>query len=428
MDAAERIAASPLLFDYCIYFTRFLLPILAIWILFRCIRSILRERSEPEVWAYLDAMDNSGASSAIGHWECIVGRSRACDVVVDSPAVSRTHAALIRGENGLWSIYDLRSKGGVYVNRGLVGDNGAALENGDVITLADTKLMFRALDDAQLSALSSRRTAPGRLVHPGATFLIVTLFQILLMLQHIITADAAFTRSITMGFAALIVAMWCYYLIMRSIRRTGFEIETLAFFLCSLGVSVTATAAPEEMVKQLVLMLVGILAFFLLGWWLRSLARTKAMRLPAAAISLGLLFITLIAGQELDGAKNWLSFGGFSVQPSEFVKIAYEGLHGGQGLVGGNGQLQAQLLQSMQQLQHPVIKADDLQPLGAYLKVFADGHGGNGIFYILAGVHIFPENLFVAVVAVKGHRLGVAVNHLHTTGAERLTHGIGCHT
>ena len=323
MEAAEHVVTSSLLFDYCIYFTRFLLPILAIWILFRCIRSILRERSEPEVWAYLDAMDNSGASFPIGHWECIVGRSRGCDVVVASPAVSRTHAALIRGENGLWSIYDLRSKGGVYVNRGLVGDNGAALENGDILTLADTKLMFRALNDAQLSALSARRAAPGRFVHPGVTFLIVTLFQILLMLQHIITVDPLFTNAVAMGFSALIVAMWCYYLIMRSIRRTGFEIETLAFFLCSLGISVTATATPDTMVKQIVLMLVGILAFFLLGWWLRSLARTKAMRLPAAALSLGLLFVTLLAGQELYGAKNWLAIGSFSVQPSEFVKIAY---------------------------------------------------------------------------------------------------------
>ena len=73
-----------------------------------------------------------------------------------------------------------------------------------------------------------------------------------------------------MGFLALIVAMWCSYLIMRSIRRTGFEIETLAFFLCSLGVSVTATATPDAMAKQIILMLamftgrLGPLTLFLL--------------------------------------------------------------------------------------------------------------------------------------------------------------------
>ncbi|MGI6013206.1 MAG: FtsW/RodA/SpoVE family cell cycle protein [Oscillospiraceae bacterium] len=321
MEAAGLLLDSSLLFHYCIYFTRFLLPILSVWILFRCIRSILRERCEPEIWAYLD--HPTGSSFPVGHWECIVGRSRACDIVINSPTISRNHAALIRSGSGRWSIYDLGSKGGIYVNGGLVGDDGAALEDGDIMDLADVKLRFRALDNDQLSALSSRRTAPGRYVHPGATFLILTLFQILLLLQHVATADSALIRPIAMAFLSLIVAMWCYYLMMRSIRRTGFEIETLAFFLCSLGVSVAATSIPEEMIKQIVLMLVGILCFFMLGWWLRSLSRTKAMRTPIAVISLALLAANLVLSEAVFGAKNWLTIGGFSLQPSEFVKIAY---------------------------------------------------------------------------------------------------------
>ncbi len=321
MEAAGLLLDSSLLFNYCIYFTRFLLPILAVWILLRCVRSMLRERCEPEIWAYLD--HPLGSSFPVGHWECIVGRSRSCDIVINSPTISRNHAALIRSESGRWSIYDLGSKGGIYVNGGLVGDGGAALQNGDIIDLADVKLRFRVLDNDQLSALSSRRTAPGRYVHPSVTFLIVTLFQILLMLQHIVTADAEYTRPIGMTFLALMIAMWCYYLIMRSIRRTGFEIETLAFFLCSLGVSVAATSVPDEMVKQIVLMLVGILFFFLLGWWLRSLSRTKAMRTPVAVISLILLAANLVLSEAVFGAKNWLTIAGFSLQPSEFVKIAY---------------------------------------------------------------------------------------------------------
>ena len=321
MEAAGLLLDSSLLFNYCIYFTRFLLPILAVWILLRCVRSMLRERCEPEIWAYLD--HPLGSSFPVGHWECIVGRSRSCNIVINSPTISRNHAALIRSESGRWSIYDLGSKGGIYVNGGLVGDGGAALQNGDIIDLADVKLRFRVLDNDQLSALSSRRTAPGRYVHPSVTFLIVTLFQILLMLQHIVTADAEYTRPIGMTFLALMIAMWCYYLIMRSIRRTGFEIETLAFFLCSLGVSVAATSVPDEMVKQIVLMLVGILFFFLLGWWLRSLSRTKAMRTPVAVISLILLAANLVLSEAVFGAKNWLTIAGFSLQPSEFVKIAY---------------------------------------------------------------------------------------------------------
>ncbi len=43
---------------------------------------------------------------------------------------------------------------------------------------------------------------------------------------------------------------------------------------------------------------------------------------PAYVIGIGLLLAVLLFGREVNGAKAWFEFGGFRVQPVEFVKIA----------------------------------------------------------------------------------------------------------
>ena len=88
----------PDLTEYIMTGTRHLLPLLALWVLARCLRSMLRERYEPETWAYL--VDLNGERHPVNHWECIIGRSGSADVVLDSPSVSRVHASLQRDGGG----------------------------------------------------------------------------------------------------------------------------------------------------------------------------------------------------------------------------------------------------------------------------------------------------------------------------------------
>ena len=98
------------LIGYIIGGTRYLMPLLALWVLLRCVRSMLRERYEPETWAYL--VDLNGERHPVNHWESVVGRSRSADVVLDSPSVSRVHASLQRDGAGNWTESVLRSAGG----------------------------------------------------------------------------------------------------------------------------------------------------------------------------------------------------------------------------------------------------------------------------------------------------------------------------
>ena len=300
--------------------SKWALPLLAVWLLIRCVRSMLQQKYRPEIWAYIEAP--GGVVQPIYHWECIIGRARSCDVVVASPAVSKTHATLIRSGSGKWRLYDLDSKTGSFVDSREDEGQGLAISDGDTLRFGDVSMVFHDLTEAQLAAVESQRNAPGR-VSPAISLLILTLFQTMLALQFCFSGEKEYLPEIVLGFAAIIVVGWFYYLIMRAFDRIGFEVETIALFLSTLGIAVVSTSAPEDMLKQLALLLAGMVFYLILGFWLRDIRRAKIMRWPVAAIALGLLALNLVAGETSYGATNWLSFGGFTLQPSEFVKVAY---------------------------------------------------------------------------------------------------------
>lgn len=155
------------------------------------------------------------------------------------------------------------------------------------------------------------------------TLLILSLFQAFLTLEFTITAAQEYLFPICLAFFALMVTEWFCYLVTRSVRRTGFEPETLAFFLTTLGTAVCATATPEDMFRQTIFIILGVALYFFLGAWLRSLERVKSSRFIAAAAALGLLAVNVVFSEAVFGAKNWLSIAGVSFQPSELVKVLY---------------------------------------------------------------------------------------------------------
>ena len=308
------------LVGYVIGATRYLLPLLALWILARCLRSMLRERYEPETWAYL--VDLNGERHPVYHWECIIGRSRSADVVLDAPSVSRIHASLQRDGAGYWTVSDLRSHGGTFVN-GNEADLLDPVHDGDVLDFAGEELVFQEVSRDEREWLERRRTAPGRFVGPGVTLLILTLFQAFLTLEFTISAEDEYLMPICLAFLALIVLEWFCYLVMRSVRRTGFEPETIAFFLSTLGTAVAASSTADDMFRQVLFLVLGVALFFFLGWWLRDLRRVKAVRWLAALGAMGLLAITVVLGEVRGGSGSWLRFGSFTIQPSELVKVLY---------------------------------------------------------------------------------------------------------
>ena len=99
--------------------------------------------------------------------------------------------------------------------------------------------------------------------------------------------------------------------------------ETIAFFLSTLSLSITASSAQSSLFKQFLAILLGLALFLVLGLFLRDLSRVQKNRWLMAAAAIGLLGITLVIGNSKYGAVNWISIGGMSFQPSEIAKICY---------------------------------------------------------------------------------------------------------
>ena len=306
--------------EYAMTTAKYGLIILSLAIIVRCIRSMLNERYEPELWGYIR---RGRDKLPVLHWENIIGSSRFSDIQVDMPGISRVHAVLTRSDRGVWRLYDIFSKGGVWVNGVKVGVNGAELRSSDVINLGGTVMRFEPVNTEQREALEEYRTRAGQSVSPAITLIELTLLQAFLLLEHLFSAESEYIGDIALAFAGLMCLQWLCYYSMRFIGRSGFEVETLAFYLSSLGMSVAASSTPEDMYKQLLLTFVGVGLFLIGGWWLRNLRRTSAMRIPVAVLALALLGVNVATSDAVFGARNWLEFGGYSFQPSEFVKALY---------------------------------------------------------------------------------------------------------
>ena len=294
-----------------------LFPVLALGILIRCAVSLLTFRPEPEVWAWLTTPD--GAHIPVTHWESLIGRGAGCDVQLGYPTVSRTHAVLTRYDDGSWTISDAHSKSGVFVN----GKQTAlsALRFGDVITMGGVNFTLIPLTKEQERIQAGTRTRAGHAVHQVPTLLLLTLFQLLTAIQLILGGcDPALELT---AFGGLIGLEWALYLALRAFRRTGFEAETLAFFLCTMGLAVVSSSAPESLIKELLAIVAGVCVFLVVCWSLRDLERAKTVRYLAAVAGIGLLAFNLLFGVEKFGARNWIQLGGVSFQPSEFVKVCF---------------------------------------------------------------------------------------------------------
>lgn len=102
--------------------------------------------------------------------------------------------------------------------------------------------------------------------------------------------------------------------------------------LCAVGLLLTSAASPSVaerlglppthfIIRQAVFMLPALGILFV-----TSMLTPKQVRRSAVivfAIAVALLIVTLIAGNEIKGARRWLSIGSLSLQVSEFVKPAF---------------------------------------------------------------------------------------------------------
>ena len=317
---SELMQTYPLIGQWYTAVVRWVMPVLALLILTKSILSLIQVKNPAEIWAVL-SLPNS-AQIPLTHWENIIGRAQSADVVLNYPTISRSHAALIRDEDGGWLLTDLGSKGGIMLNDQPV-ESSCEVIYGDSISVGGLEMRLLPVPQKERVKNEQLRRREGRPVSPWGSLALLTLFQILTVIQLVFSSNGMVETPVIPVFISLTLVMWIYYFALRALGQVGFEMETIAFFLCTLSLSITASSAPSALPKQLAAMVLGIGVFLVLGWYLRDLERAKRIRWLMAAFAVFLFAFNLVFGKTLFGAKNWIILGPLSFQPSELIKIAF---------------------------------------------------------------------------------------------------------
>lgn len=301
---------------------RWIFIALALFIVVKSIASLLKSKNPSEVWAYFNIDDEK--SYPITHWENAIGRAKNCDLIVDDPMASRNQGTLTRGDDGVWKFKDLGSKNGTYINGKKVEENGTVVvEPGDEIIIGSSKCTLFPISLEEQRNNMEMRLSDTILLSPWPSLIAITVFQLMTIVQLKISLAEEYSSSIAVSFFGLMIVMWAYVIFTRGLKGKGYEMETIAFFLCTLSLSVTASKYPTGTFKQFIAIAMGVALFVCMCTYLRNLERAKAIRMYMYGAAALLLVFNLIFGQTLFGASNWVKIGGISFQPSELVKLAF---------------------------------------------------------------------------------------------------------
>lgn len=135
---------------------RYIFPIAAVVIGGVCVLSLIRNRPRVHKMAQLICQDD-GAVIDIDHWETSVGKSKANDVVLTQPSVSRFHAVIAKKRYD-WVITDTFSKTGITVNGEEVEKN-CVIEDGDIINIGDVPMQFLCAEAVSVASRDEMRIA-----------------------------------------------------------------------------------------------------------------------------------------------------------------------------------------------------------------------------------------------------------------------------
>lgn len=119
---------------------RYLILALCIIIAAYCVKHLLSSRAPKVTPAYFYDEQN-GKEYVITNWETSIGRSNACDVVLNYASVSRFHAVISKHKKG-WIVTDTHSSSGTYVHNKRI-EEPTVINDGDVVSFGGISLQFR---------------------------------------------------------------------------------------------------------------------------------------------------------------------------------------------------------------------------------------------------------------------------------------------
>lgn len=315
--------------DVAVVALRMLLPLYTLVIVYQIFAAMRRRRRPERPLVTLQDLD-TGEKTPVLFWENSIGRSRASDIAIDDPAVSRDHCVLLRRKEG-WFITDTGSKTGTFINGKRVGSRRTMLNIDDTIAIGNKEYAFKRGEDFHEELKSSwffSKVSNKPAIQPYKILILVSLFHIFMAVEACF-CDGAKDFDPAILCAALVGVEWLFFAVSKFIlKRVAFELEALGLFFTGIGVMLLArqnvkNATIQPAYVQLIAAVAGMIAFCILIKFIENPDRIGQWRLIIMIAAVLLLGINLVFGRVTNGSANWVHIGPVTVQPSEFVKIAF---------------------------------------------------------------------------------------------------------
>lgn len=126
---------------FIVSFGRWILPVIALYIIIGCGVSLVRGNKKTGTIGYLVNSANGDEIPLISY-ETSIGRSNACDIVLAYTTVSRFHAVIAK-RHGEWMVFDTNSKTGTFVGEErVIGITGTVINSGDTVVFGNAPFKF----------------------------------------------------------------------------------------------------------------------------------------------------------------------------------------------------------------------------------------------------------------------------------------------
>ncbi len=163
-------------------------------------------------------------------------------------------------------------------------------------------------------------------IKPINNFLMLLVLSVFQIATGFIGASCGkqFESKAFIALLCLVALEWVYFIFFyTAFHRRNFELELIAFFLSGVGLVTIGSVYPDSAFKQFFMVLAGNVAFIVLVFLLGHVDLCMKLRPFVAGGAILLLLVNLAIAGTTNGARNWIEVFGVTVQPSEFVKVAF---------------------------------------------------------------------------------------------------------
>lgn len=297
-----------IIYTYFFAVSRWLIPLFSLLLFILWVKYFLSQKLGPTLLAELVTKD--GVLIPITGKENLIGRTKRADILIPLESVKEKHAVLFIKKRR-WYLAPLEGK--ISVNlQNLTAP--APLDYGDKITVAKQTLTFKRREKESFVSKCSGAIWP---------MVVLTVIQFLVFITLMLKFYTNLSLYTAISFTALIIGEWVYFIFGLFIKNFTMLTEIPVLFMSTFGLAVASSVAPENLLKNLICYAAGVVGYLLFTFALRFPEFCQKIQKAVMVIVVLLLYYTAFFGTTAGGARNWLTFGSFSFQPSELCKPAF---------------------------------------------------------------------------------------------------------